>query len=73
MQYLLLPLLIITTQTTVFAETNIALNKPYTLSHPPNYPYCTDDGDATDLTDGVYYDPKGTSLWTQKGSAGHEK
>lgn len=52
-----------------FAE-NVALGRPYTLSHPPNYPYCTDAGDTTDLTDGVRHNPRGTSLWTQKGSVG---
>jgi len=35
------------------AAINLALKRPYTLSHPPNYPYCTDPGDATDLTDGI--------------------
>ena len=49
---------------------NLALHQPYTFSHPPNYPYCTDEGDTTDLTDGVRYDPRGTSLWTQKTSVG---
>ena len=49
---------------------NVALGRPYALSHPPNYPYCTDDGDATDLTDGARYNPRGTSLWTQKGTVG---
>ncbi len=52
------------------AAANVARGRPYTLSHPPNYPYCTDDGDATDLTDGVRYNPRGTSLWTQKGTVG---
>ena len=52
-----------------FAE-NVALGRPYTLSHPPNYPYCTDAGDTTDLSDGVRHNPRGTSLWTQKGSVG---
>ena len=49
---------------------NVALGRPYKLSHPPNYPYCTDTGDTTDLTDGVRYNPRGTSLWTQKGTVG---
>ena len=53
-----------------FAADNLALGRPYTFSHPPNYPYCTDPGDATDLTDGVRYDPGGTSLWTQRSSVG---
>ncbi len=35
-----------------FAADNVALGRPYTFSHPPNYLYCTDPGDATDLTDG---------------------
>lgn len=33
---------------------NIALGKPYKLSLAPNYGLCTDPGDATQLTDGVY-------------------
>ena len=47
--------------------TNIALNKPYTMSPAPNYPYCTDAGDATQLTDGAY-----TSgwFWTQQSTVG---
>lgn len=52
------------------ATENLALGRPYALSHPPNYSYCTDPGDGTDLTDGVRYDPLGTSLWTQKGTVG---
>ena len=46
---------------------NIALGKPYTLSPRPNYQYCTDPGDRTQLTDG-----KTTTsyFWTQKGTVG---
>ena len=63
-------LLITLLNTTLGLAENLALRRPYTLSHPPNYPYCTDPGDATDLTDGIRYDPRGTSLWTQKTSVG---
>ncbi|MCC6422099.1 MAG: discoidin domain-containing protein [Phycisphaerales bacterium] len=50
---------------------NLAKGKPYTFSIPPNYPLCTDAGDPTDLTDGVYVDvPKTSSLWGQKGCVG---
>jgi len=34
------------------AEENIALGRPYTFSHAPNYVYSTSPGNATDLTDG---------------------
>lgn len=51
--------------------TNIALHKPYVLSVAPNYALCTDEGDATDLTDGVYpKPPEGSALWGQKGCVG---
>ncbi len=46
---------------------NIALGKPYTLDPRPNYSYCTDPGDKTQLTDGVY--SKGY-FWTQKSTVG---
>ncbi|MCL5097056.1 MAG: hypothetical protein M1608_05920, partial [Candidatus Omnitrophica bacterium] len=46
---------------------NLALGKPYTLEPAPNYPYCTDPGDRTQLTDGQYV--KGY-FWTQKGTVG---
>jgi len=35
------------------AAENLALGRPYTLSPEPDYPYCKDDGDLTDLTDAV--------------------
>ena len=46
---------------------NIALGKKYTLSPAPNYRYCTDPGDATQLTDGKT--TKGY-FWTQQGTVG---
>lgn len=70
MRYLFLTVLLLILPVVVRADTNVALNKSYTFSHAPNYPYCTDEGDATDLTDGLFHDPKGTSLWTQKGAVG---
>jgi hypothetical protein len=33
---------------------NLALGKPYTFEPAPSYAHCTDPGDATQLTDGVY-------------------
>ncbi len=69
MRNAVLLLITLLTATPGLAE-NLALRRPYTLSHPPNYPFCTDPGDATDLTDGIRYDPRGTSLWTQKTSVG---
>jgi hypothetical protein len=35
------------------AQLNVSLGRPYTLTPEPNYPYCTDPGDATQLTDGA--------------------
>ena len=70
MRILLCILLFFQATSDVLAELNVALNKPYTLSDEPNYPYCKDDGDATDLTDGRKHDPAGTSLWTQKRAVG---
>ena len=49
------------------APVNVALNKPYTLTPTPRYRYCTDAGDKTQLTDGVYV--KGY-FWTQQGTVG---
>jgi hypothetical protein len=46
---------------------NIALGKKYTLSPAPNYPRCTDPGDAVQLTDGQL--TKG-QFWTQQGTVG---
>lgn len=46
---------------------NIALNKTYTLSLLPDYCYCSDTGDAIQLTDGAY-----TSgyFWCQESTVG---
>lgn len=46
---------------------NIAKGKAYTFNTAPNYPYCSDEGDAIQLTDGIY-----TSgyFWTQKTTVG---
>ncbi len=46
---------------------NIAQGKPYTIWPQPNYSYCTDPGDRTQLTDG-----KSTKdhFWTQQGTVG---
>ena len=49
------------------AEENLALHKAYTLEPRPNYSYCTDPGDKTQLTDGAY--SKGY-FWTQKTTVG---
>jgi hypothetical protein len=46
---------------------NIAKGKKYTLDPKPNYQYCTDPGDAIQLTDGVY--TKGY-FWTQPSTVG---
>jgi hypothetical protein len=52
------------------AHANIALNKPYTYSNSPNYALCTDPGDATQLTDGVY---TAGYFWTQMTTVGWQK
>ncbi len=49
------------------AAENVARHKPYSLSPRPDYAYCTDAGDAAQLTDGEY--AKGY-FWTQKGTVG---
>jgi hypothetical protein len=49
------------------APENLALNKPYTLSPAPNYSYCTDSGDARQVTDGAYSQGH---FWTQKSTVG---
>jgi hypothetical protein len=46
---------------------NLARGKPYTMEPAPNYKYCTDAGDKTQLTDGVY--TRG-HFWTQNGTVG---
>ncbi|MBP5639350.1 MAG: hypothetical protein J6X55_07720 [Victivallales bacterium] len=46
---------------------NIALNKPYVFSIRPGYRYCTDPGDKTQLTDGIYTQGY---FWTQKSTVG---
>ncbi len=46
---------------------NLALGRPYRLRPRPNYSYCTDRGDRTQLTDGIH--AKGY-FWTQKETVG---
>lgn len=46
---------------------NLALNKPYELSPPPSYEYCSDPGDVTQLTDGQY---TVGYFWTQPSTVG---
>jgi len=48
-------------------ELNLALGRPYTMSPRPSYRYCTDPGDATQLTDGVRTEGY---FWTQKTTVG---
>ena len=45
---------------------NLARGKPYTMGKP-NYHYCTEPGDKTQLTDGVYTQGY---FWTQKATVG---
>ncbi|MEI8013082.1 MAG: LamG-like jellyroll fold domain-containing protein, partial [Candidatus Omnitrophota bacterium] len=51
----------------IVSPQNIALNKPYVFSKAPDYVYCTDNGDATQLTDGQYVQGY---FWTQPGTVG---
>ena len=46
---------------------NLALGQPYRLFPAPNYRYCTDPGDAVQLTDGHTTD---SYFWTQVGTVG---
>jgi hypothetical protein len=50
--WMIIMLVLLTTP--VMAQTNIALNRTYTLDPTGNYSGCTDAGDATQLTDGLY-------------------
>lgn len=49
------------------AGPNIALHKPYTMKPQPTYSYSHDDGDKTQLTDGVY---SNGYFWVQKTTVG---
>ncbi len=49
---------------------NLALNRPYRMSTPPNYGLCTDFGDKTQLTDGIY--SRGY-FWAQKSTVGWQQ
>ncbi len=46
---------------------NVALGRPYRLSPAPNYNYCTDPGDKTQLTDGKHVSGY---FWVQTGTVG---
>ncbi|MBD3291331.1 MAG: hypothetical protein GF393_00285, partial [Armatimonadia bacterium] len=46
---------------------NIALGRPYTMEPAPRYSYCTDPGDATQLTDGELTEGY---FWTQPSTVG---
>ena len=46
--------------------TNLALGKGCTFDPKPNYTGCTDEGDSSDLTDGVY----NGCIWSDKGTVG---
>ncbi|MCP4643503.1 MAG: discoidin domain-containing protein [bacterium] len=46
---------------------NIALNASYTLQPAPNYSYCTDAADKTQLTDGAYTEGY---FWVEKSTVG---
>ena len=48
---------------------NVAHGRPYVLEPKPNYAFCTDEGDRTDLTDGRMAS-EGPLLWTNKKAVG---
>ncbi len=52
-----------------FCSENIAKGRPYCFSRLPNYRYCTDADDKTQLTDGVLA-PRGGQLWVRKECVG---
>ena len=47
--------------------TNVAQGKPYALDPRPDYPHCTDPGDAKQLTDGKY---ASGYFWVETGTVG---
>jgi len=49
---------------------NVALGRSYRLSPQPNYSYCTDAGDAKQLTDGKYATGSSGCFWTRKSTVG---
>lgn len=49
---------------------NVALGKQYGVTPEPNYPLCTEDGDAKQLTDGKRVDASKPQLWSDKGCVG---
>ncbi|MFO7973806.1 MAG: hypothetical protein R6V12_04145 [Candidatus Hydrogenedentota bacterium] len=49
---------------------NIALGKPYTKEPAPDYDHCTDPGDKTQLTDGVYSEGY---FWVEESTVGWKK
>jgi len=62
-----LTLIVCTVSTAPAPGPNVALGRPYTPSPAPNYRYCTDPGDATQLTDGKYTEGH---FWTQPTTVG---
>src|SRR4051812_28652079 len=52
---------------------NIALNKSYTLSTPPNYALSAPATDKTSLTDGISYDNEQGILWTKSSTVGWQR
>lgn len=53
--------------TPAHARLNLALHRPVTFSPAPNYPLCTDEGDAAQLTDG---EVTKDYFWTQLSTVG---
>ncbi len=49
-------------------QTNLAIDRPYTLVPAPGYAHCTDEGDLEQLTDGRRVGPE--QFWVQEGCVG---
>lgn len=64
--FLLLPCCLLLAAIGAYTE-NIALNAPYTFNYSPDFNYCTDADDVTQLTDGQYVEGY---FWTQPGTVG---
>ncbi len=68
--YVIVCMLLLTAAGAALAsDEDIALGRPYVLDTPPNYPLCTEAGDAVQLTDGQHV--SGSEIfWIQAGAVG---
>ncbi|MFA5865890.1 MAG: dockerin type I domain-containing protein [Phycisphaerae bacterium] len=70
LKFILVVFLLVAAVTTQ-AQVNVALHRPYTWNVAPSYSLCTDSGDSTQLTDGVFSpsDPM-WMFWTSMSTVG---